>query len=341
MLREARPSTSLQVFRLLATSFLIFQGVSSYVYYSEVEAQCFLNLAAAAYADAANSTARQSCIDLSYPDNQFRVLMVMSAPCDKHRNQCQAFVAISDTTRTVIVSFRGTNTGGQLLTEFSTGLVDYMTYIEEDGKGNNVSIGHANFYFLRAMDKMWDEMVEPCIQGRANYTFLVTGHSLGGALASLTAFRIAFRGISTEVKVHTFGEPRVGDHSFASYFSMFVPYAFRIIHYTDPVPHLPPLNVANAAGDGLPYHHPREVWYNDVFTSYTLCSPTEGEDWGCSDKERFWQYGHKGTYRHTHYFNHFLSEYGAMGCNSGGSRNILVIFPCLLIVLLLHNKLKL
>lgn len=39
-----------------------------------------------------------------------------------------------------------------------------------------------------------------------------------------------------------------------------VPYAFRVVHNTDPIPHLPPLNVANEAGPGMPYHHPREIW---------------------------------------------------------------------------------
>lgn len=45
-------------------------------------------------------------------------------------NQCQAFIAISDSTNQVIISFRGTNSGGQLLSEFGVGLEDYAAYTE-------------------------------------------------------------------------------------------------------------------------------------------------------------------------------------------------------------------
>lgn len=112
-----------------------------------------------------------------------------------------------------------------------------------------------------------------------------------------------------QLKVHTFGEPRVGDIQFAGYFTDMVPYAFRIVHNTDPIPHLPPLNVENESGPGNPYHHPREIWYvkkylfvrkimwfsryNDDFSSYVMCSEVIGEDWSCSDKKKFWNYGHK------------------------------------------------
>ncbi|CAA90544.1 Fungal lipase-type domain-containing protein [Caenorhabditis elegans] len=293
-----------------------FHSVSGYALYREVEAEQFLNLAAAAYADASNVTARQSCLDYAFPTDEFHVLMVMSTPCDRRGNQCQAFIAISDSTNQVIISFRGTNSGGQLLSEFGVGLEDYAAYTEIDGSNNTVSVGHVNVYFLDAMNQMWEDMVQPSIKNRQNYTFLITGHSLGGAMATLTAFRIAFRQFSSRIKVHTFGEPRVGDTVFASYFTDMVPYAFRVVHNTDPIPHLPPLNVANEAGPGMPYHHPREIWYNDDFSNYVMCSDVNGEDWSCSDKKRFWNYGSKGAYRHTHYFNHFVSEYGALGCNS-------------------------
>ncbi|EGT40712.1 hypothetical protein CAEBREN_10632 [Caenorhabditis brenneri] len=339
--------------------------VSGYVLYKESEAEQFLNLAAAAYADSSefvltkfeklaqnkfrsgNVTARQSCIDISFPTEDFHVLMVMSTPCDKRGNQCQAFIAISDSTNQVIISFRGTNSGGQLLSEFGDGLEDYVPYTEVDGSNNTVHVGHVNVYFLNAMSQMWDDMVEPSIVSRRDYKYLLTGHSLGGAMATLTAFRISFRQFSSKIKVHTFGEPRVGDIVFASYFTVscsaieilkclktflckitnltskssryfqdMVPYAFRVVHNTDPIPHLPPLSVDNETSPGMPYHHPREIWYNDDFSSYVLCSDVNGEDWSCSDKKRFWNYGSKGAYRHTHYFNHFVSEYGSLGCNS-------------------------
>ncbi|CAO4386935.1 unnamed protein product [Caenorhabditis nigoni] len=325
--------TIIFVFYLISS---LFCSISGYVLYSEVEAENFLNLAAAAYADSSNITARQSCIDISFPTDEFHVLMVMSAPCDKRGNQCQAFIAISDLTNQVIISFRGTNSGGQLLSEFGDGLEDYIPYTEVDGSNNTVHVGHVNVYFLDAMNQMWEDMVEPTTRNRQNYTYLITGHSLGGAMATLTAFRISFRQFSNKIKVHTFGEPRVGDIVFASYFTDMVPYSFRVVHHSDPIPHLPPLNVDNESAPGMPYHHPREIWYNDDFSSYVLCSDVNGEDWSCSDKLRFWNYGSKGAYRHTHYFNHFVSEYGSMGCKFTSEIRITFISIFMSIIVLFY-----
>lgn len=45
----------------------------------------------------------------------------------------------------------------------------------------------------------------------------VTGHSLGGAIATLTAARMIEEGRTTpeQLKLYTFGSPRVGDLDFA------------------------------------------------------------------------------------------------------------------------------
>ncbi|MBW4454216.1 MAG: 50S ribosome-binding GTPase [Nostoc indistinguendum CM1-VF10] len=65
-----------------------------------------------------------------------------------------------------------------------------------------------------------------------------TGHSLGGALATLAAYRLRNRDFT--ISVYTFGAPRVGDSAFASrYKDSKVPH-FRIENKNDIVPHLPP-----------------------------------------------------------------------------------------------------
>nr|KAJ0204325.1 hypothetical protein LSAT_V11C500278320 [Lactuca sativa] len=59
---------------------------------------------------------------------------------------------------------------------------------------------------------------------------MVTGHSMGGAMA-------AFCGL--DLAVMTFGQPRIGNAAFASYYSEVVPNTFRVTHEHDLVPHLP------------------------------------------------------------------------------------------------------
>lgn len=60
------------------------------------------------------------------------------------------------------------------------------------------------------------------------------------------------------VHLMTFGQPRIGNAAFASYFSKFVPNAVRVTHENDIVPHLPPYY---SYFPKKSYHHfPREVY---------------------------------------------------------------------------------
>ena len=78
------------------------------------------------------------------------------------------------------------------------------------------------------------------------YSILVTGHSLGGALATLSTYL----GITCEmdgkdppfkdrlVYVYTFGEPRVGNYPFAADYDARNGNHYRLIYNRDPVPHV-------------------------------------------------------------------------------------------------------
>lgn len=59
------------------------------------------------------------------------------------------------------------------------------------------------------------------------------------------------------VQVVTFGQPRIGNAVFASYYSQLVPNTIRVVHEHDMVPHLPPYY---SYFPHKTYHHfPREV----------------------------------------------------------------------------------
>ncbi|KAI3433461.1 hypothetical protein D9Q98_003274 [Chlorella vulgaris] len=66
---------------------------------------------------------------------------------------------------------------------------------------------------------------------------LVTGHSLGGALATLCAFDIAetYPESAVRVKCYTFGAPRTGNHAFARLYTQTVPDTWQIINNEDVV----------------------------------------------------------------------------------------------------------
>lgn len=78
------------------------------------------------------------------------------------------------------------------------------------------------------------------------------------------SFQVNYK--AQNVQVMTFGQPRIGNSVFASFYSNIVPNTFRVTHEHDIVPHLPPFY------SYLPrktYHHfPREVCFIDTL-NYT------------------------------------------------------------------------
>ena len=70
---------------------------------------------------------------------------------------------------------------------------------------------------------------------------LVTGHSLGGALASLIAHRIQDENVADVTAVYTFGSPRPANVEFAAgYNELLGARSFRLVHGEDLVPSVAP-----------------------------------------------------------------------------------------------------
>jgi len=102
----------------------------------------------------------------------------------------------------------------------------------------------------------------------------ITGHSLGGAIATLAAADL-FQ-VTKDLTLYTFGSPRVGDEKFAAYFDRIVPDTYRVVHSQDLVPHLPQRFLGFR-------HVSREVWYHSGAQNspYKLCNG--GEDDSCAN----------------------------------------------------------
>ncbi|CAJ0947114.1 unnamed protein product, partial [Mesorhabditis belari] len=116
------------------------------------------------------------------------------------------------------------------------------------------------------------------------------------------------------IYLYTFGQPRVWDYATAQVFNDWVPHAWRVVHYSDPIPHGPSLN---GKEQGKPYHHAQEIWYNDNFTTYSQCSKDDGEDLNCSDKLNNFKFVTDVVNKdHLHYFGVQVIDYGAAGCTT-------------------------
>jgi predicted lipase len=80
----------------------------------------------------------------------------------------------------------------ELITEGIESLVHFVPLLSPD----NVTIGQVDIYFNNALNQLWSQMLSVTLQNNdyAGYTFYYTGHSLGGALASLAAAKGVFDG---------------------------------------------------------------------------------------------------------------------------------------------------
>lgn len=112
-----------------------------------------------------------------------------------------------------------------------------------------VHFGYSEYLFARDPDsgkskyqKLMDEL-SFLVQRYEDYSLLVTGHSLGGALATLFAFFVACEEWTPLVQCVTFASPRVGNIEFARAFRRMESTGklrkLRIVNHLDPVTRVP------------------------------------------------------------------------------------------------------
>jgi len=91
---------------------------------------------------------------------------------------------------------------------------------------------------------------------------VVTGHSMGGAVALLAALELLDYGV-LHMNLINFGSPRVGNHAFASYASHRLRNAadshYRVTHGKDCVPNMPSIHAGYLHIDGEWYEEPTLV----------------------------------------------------------------------------------
>lgn len=95
--------------------------------------------------------------------------------------------------------------------------------------------------FANALASVWQTIVE-YLGTQPPKPLVITGHSLGGALAVLAGFALHHSGKKIDIKsVYTYGQPRVGNVTFAlAYNSLFQTRHWRVVNNRDMVTRVPP-----------------------------------------------------------------------------------------------------
>ena len=246
-------------------------------------------LSALAYADnVANYINRAKQV------NSFRLVRQVTKSC-RGNAKCSGFVAVSHTERAIAVSFRGSEHFDQVKAQALSILVVPKVRFQAGGKVQK--------YFNDAFVLIWNQLkndVHSQIARYPHYKVWVTGHSLGGALASLSSTVLLHesRTSKSNLLMYTFGQPRVGNYQYAKQHDRLVPISFRVTHYRDPVVHLPFCKTLLPgtpciAYTGAPYHHGKEIYYGKEemrpSSSYKVCQGLpHNEDLGCSNKLSVW-----------------------------------------------------
>lgn len=170
----------------------------------------------------------------SWSGSQFSTIAT-PAPIEAYDTQV-LIVANADL---ILVAFRGS--------ESRTDWKNNLDFVLIEGYAGRVdeSQGRVHRGFFHALDSVWGQVKRTIerFQDRGQ-TLWFTGHSLGGALATLAVSRLVLAEDKPVGGLYTFGSPRVGDRVFAQNFNnQFKEQNFRVVNGQDIVPRLPPRQI--------------------------------------------------------------------------------------------------
>ncbi|XP_024022630.1 lipase isoform X1 [Morus notabilis] len=196
----------------------------------------------------------------------------------------QAFVGVAKDPYAIIIAFRGTQEHS--LQNWIEDL--YWKQLDINYPGMDDAMVHHGFYYAYHNTTIRSGILNAVKRAKEYYgdiNIIVTGHSMGGAIAAFCGLDLVVNGNAQNVQVITFGQPRIGNAVFATYYHRLLRNTIRVTHGHDIVPHLPPYYYFFPQKT---YHHfPTEVWLYSVgleFLSYDvekICDKT-GEDPTCS-----------------------------------------------------------
>ena len=144
----------------------------------------------------------------------------------------ERFGFILESPQEIIIGFRGTVSTTDWISDAIASQMRFK-YMKED------SLTHRGFTNIYASARR--DIISALAKLSPDKTLFVTGHSLGGALATLCAVDVAANTSFNSPHLYTYGSPRVGDPDFATAFKQYLINSYRYANLFDVVSHAPPV----------------------------------------------------------------------------------------------------
>lgn len=170
-----------------------------------------------------------------------------------------------------IIAFRGTQTQIEWWRNLQAAQKDYL---DPDTK---TQYGRVHQGYLKVMrNQIRSKLISTVRQLDPTIPCYITGHSLGGALATLSAMEIALAvpKIRPQLQLYTYAAPRIGDRTFAQAHSELIPNSYRVVNLSDSVPLVPPIKINNILTKAS-YSHVGQKWsfaaqFGDVLLNHVV-----------------------------------------------------------------------
>ena len=170
-------------------------------------------------------------------------------------------VAWSEAAKTALVAFRGTQSIWDWINDLDAIAIPYTAV---------AGSGHVHMGFQLVYEHVRQSVAKLLATCKGVQRILVTGHSLGAAVAILSGFELAkTTGIATEL--YTLAGPRTGAPDFSGAYSGVVPICYRVVNFMDVVPQVPLPPLYKHTGEEVLVYggfKPLEVAYAHRLTTY-------------------------------------------------------------------------
>lgn len=186
-----------------------------------------------------------------------------------HARDTKSLLAVDHDKAAIVLAFRGTSS---LRNWFENSKLTMARYIH----------GSVHTGFLNCADEQlsrYQLKLNKLLAEYPDYTLVVTGHSLGGAIATISAVMIQ-KSLDVDFRrMHliTYGQPRVGDLEFAAWMNNQPWKVTRVVNANDVVPHVPPAMLGFV-------HHQTEMYLHHG--KVQICASDNAEDENCSNANR-------------------------------------------------------